>query len=253
MASSTIDKKAARKSVATAGRFYLPTRPYSLVDAVNRAAASTGSVRYAQLAANSDYNGHNVGVTYNDYRDYCICEHYFGERVVHARGSMEQALRAGKREYDMGHRGTSVHTCALTPEEADVAVSLGYLPWSEEDEKARNAEWYTELHGCVGEAINDGRFGCDTIHLLLKAKNKVDYHELKARDHANQVFGKDNWKECRITGPAGERGLVLSGNHTRTDGEYAMVLVDGDSKMSGPTESARKWWREQLEKGWKAS
>jgi hypothetical protein len=46
-------------------------------------------------------------VTYNDYKDYCICEHFWGGRVVHCRGSMDAALRAGRYEYDLGHRGTS--------------------------------------------------------------------------------------------------------------------------------------------------
>jgi len=119
------DRRTARSETATAGRYWLPTRPYTLVDAVNRGAAATGSVRYAQQAANSGYNGHSVSVTYNDFRNYCICEHYWGGRIVHARGSMETALRAGRSEYDLGHRGTCVTTCDLTPGEAQVALALG--------------------------------------------------------------------------------------------------------------------------------
>src|SRR5215470_7087423 len=64
------DRREARAAVATAGRYWLPTRPYTLVDAVNRCAAATGSVRYAMLAADANYNGHHVTVTYNNYRDY---------------------------------------------------------------------------------------------------------------------------------------------------------------------------------------
>ena len=124
---SNIEK---RRGAATAGRYWIPTRPYSLIDAVNRAAAATGSIRYAKLASDASYNGHSVTVTYNDYRDYCLCEHFWGGRVVHARGSMESALRAGRREYDLGHRGTRVGTCDLTPEEATIALSISYMPWS---------------------------------------------------------------------------------------------------------------------------
>jgi hypothetical protein len=182
------DRQVTRAESAIAGRYWLPTRPYSLVDAVNRCAAATGSVRYAQQAADAGYNGHSVTVTYNDYRNYCICEHYWGGRVVHARGSMETALRAGRYEYDLGHRGTRVTTCDLTPGEAQVALALGYVPWSAEGEEAWNALWYTELHGCVGEAIGTAP-GCDTVHLLLQASSRVDYHERKARVFADQVFG----------------------------------------------------------------
>lgn len=245
-----MDRRVTRAAAATAGRYWLPTRPYTLVDAVNRAAAATASVRYAQRAADAGYNGHSVTVTYNDYRDYCLCEHYWGERVVHARGSMETALRAGRYEYDLGNRGTRVATCDLTPEEARVALSLGYIPWSEEAEETWNALWYTELHGCVGEALGDGRFGGDTVHLLLQSSSRVDYHERRARAHADQLFGSGKWRECRLVGPSGTRGMVLSGDRGGSIGSWAMVVVDGSQKLSGPTTCARDWWRAQVAAGW---
>lgn len=235
---------------ATAGRYWLSTRPYSLIDAVNRCAAATGSVRYAQQAGNSDYNGHLVTVTYNDFRNYCVCEHYWGGRVVHARGNMETALRAGRSEYDLGHRGTCVTTCDLTPGEAQVALALGYVPWSAEGEEAWMALWYTELHGCVGEAFGAARRGgCDTVHLLLQASSRVDYHERKARALADQVFGHGKWRECRLVGP-GARGMVLSGDRGDRAAPWAMVVVNGDQKLSGPIASARAWWRDQIAAGW---
>ena len=247
----TENRRETRVAVATAGPYWLPTRPYTLVDAVNRAAAATGSVRYAMLAADAIYNGHHVTVTYNDYRDYCICENYWGGRVVHARGSMESALRAGRYEYDLGHRGTSVATCDLTPDEAKVALALGYIPWSKEAEKAWDALWYTELHECVGEALRDARyFGGDTVHLLLQASDKIDYRERKERSQADQIFGVGKWKECRLAGPAGERAMVLSGDRGGEIGAYAMVMVDGEHKLSGPTASARTWWKDQVAAGW---
>jgi hypothetical protein len=220
---------------------------------VNRCAAATGSVRYAMLSADANYNGHSVSVHYNDFRDYCICEHFWGGRVVHARGSMELALRAGRREYDLGHRGTRVSTCDLTPDEAQIALSLGYLPWSEEAAKAWDALWYTELHACVGEALGDGRHGgCDTTHLLLQSSDKIDYHERKARAHADQLFGVGKWRECRLTGPAGERGMVLSGARGDKLGLWATVMVDGNDKISGKIEGARTWWKAQIAAGWAA-
>jgi hypothetical protein len=245
-------RKDVRAAAATAGRYWIPTRPYNLVDAVNRCAAATGSVRYAMLSADASYNGHAVTVTYNDYRDYCVCEHFWGGRVVHCRGSMEAALRAGRREYDLGHRGTSVATCDLTPDEAAIALALGYIPWSAEGQEAWEALWYTELHACVGEAIGDARhFGGDTAHLLLQAADKIDYRERKQRAHADQIFGAGKWKECRLAGPAGQRAMVLSGDRGGQVGEYATVMVDGEHKLSGATASARAWWKGQLAAGWK--
>jgi len=247
------DRRNVRAAVATAGRYWIPTRPYNLIDAINRCAAATGSVGYAMKAADANYNGHSVTVSYNDFRNYCICEHYWGERVVHARGSMETALRAGRREYDLGHRGTTVHTCDLTPDEATYALSLGYIPWSKEAEEAWNALWYTDLHECVGEAMSDAKwFGGDTAHLLLKATDKVDYQEKKQRLHADRMFGQGKWKECRLTGPKGERAMVLSGDRGGEIGGYATVMVDGQHKMSGAVAEARKWWKTQTASGWKA-
>ena len=251
MSNEAKQRKDVRTQAATAGRYWLPTRPYTLVDAVNRMASATGSVRYAQLSANADYNGHNVTVYYNDYKGYFLCEHYFGERVVHARSyDVADALRAGRREYDMGHRGTSVTTCDLTPAEAEVALSLGYIPHSKEGEEAWNALWFSELHGMVNEAMPD-RYRPDTIHLLLQATDAVDYRERKERDFAKQLFTGEV-KECRITGPAGERGMVLSGKHRATGKPYATVMVDGRDCSSGDVTEARKWWKGQLAKGWKA-
>lgn len=249
----TQENKQKREAVAVAGRWWLPTIPYTLVDAVNRAAAATGSVRYAQLSADASYNGHHVSVYYNDYRNYFLCEHYWGERVVHARGEMAAALRAGKYEYDLGHRGTVVVTCDLTPEEADYARSLGYTTYTKEIEEAHNATWMTDLYGLVGEAMGDARWGMDTTHLLLKAKDARDYHEMKQRSHADQVLGAGRWKECRIVGPEGQQGMVLSGEHARTREGYAMVMVDGSPGLSGPVASARTWWRERLAEGWRAA
>lgn len=247
----TADRRAQRAAVATAGRYWLPTRPYTLIDAINRAAAATGSVSYAMQSADANYNGHSVTVTYNDYRNYCICEHFWGGRVVHCRGSMDAALRAGRREYDLGHRGTSVATCDLTPDEAEVALSLGYIPWSTEGEEAWNATWYTELHACVGQALGDVKwFGGDTAHLLLKASSKIDYYELRQRAHADQLFGAGKWKECCLAGPSGQRAMVLSGDRGGSVGEYATVMIDGEHKLSGPTSAARTWWKGQIAAGW---
>lgn len=256
MTTAAQTRREKRTATATAGCYWIPTRPYTLVDAVNRGAAATGNLRHAMLAADALYNGHAVTVMYNEYHDYCICEHFdysrcerfWGDRVVHCRGSMESALRAGRHEYDLGHRGTSVRTCNLTPEEADVAQALGYVPWSEEIEKSWSAAWYTELHGCVGEALDDARFCGDTVHLLLQASSKIDYHERKERASADRLFGVGMWKESRLVGPAGERALMLSGS--RGGAEHARIVVDGKSKLSGPAPTAREWWEKQIAAGW---
>ena len=38
--------------------FYILGKPLNIVDAINRRAAATGSIRYAMAAGDADYNGH---------------------------------------------------------------------------------------------------------------------------------------------------------------------------------------------------
>jgi hypothetical protein len=88
------------------------------------------------------------------------------------------------------------------------------------------------------------------VHLLLQSVSRVDYHERKARGQADRIFGAGKWRECRIDGPAGTRGMMLSGDRGGSAGEWAMVVVDGAQKLSGPIKAAREWWRVQIAAGW---
>lgn len=93
-------------------KFHIPTKPYTIVDAINRRACAQGSMRYAQLTADADYNGHALSLTWNDYRGYYVGEYYWGERVVFARSpDFATALAATKREFERQGRGAS---CRVT-------------------------------------------------------------------------------------------------------------------------------------------
>jgi hypothetical protein len=69
--------------------FHLSVRPYSPIDAHNRAAAAKGSSRYAGATAGADYNGYHVTLAWNDYRRYYVAEYFWAGRVVIARGGFE--------------------------------------------------------------------------------------------------------------------------------------------------------------------
>lgn len=88
--------------------FHIPTRPYSPIDAHNRAASARGGARWAQLTSNADYNGHHVTLAWNDYRGYYVAEYYWAGRVVLARGSFAECLKAVVAEYNRGALGSSV-------------------------------------------------------------------------------------------------------------------------------------------------
>ena len=89
-------------------RYHLPTIACTPVDIINRRAAATGSVGYAMQTAYANYNGHHVGVSFNTYRGYWIAEYHWGERVVIARGSLVDVLRAARDYYSRGDKGATV-------------------------------------------------------------------------------------------------------------------------------------------------
>ncbi len=109
--------------------FALVTRCNSVltaVDLINRMAAATGSVSYAQRTAHADYNGHSVGVSFNNYRKYWVAEHFWGERVVHARNCpLVQAVAAALEGsgYTRGHKGASVTVNVRTVEELNEVLT----------------------------------------------------------------------------------------------------------------------------------
>ena len=105
--------------------YHLPVRPYSPIDAVNRAASAKGSPRYAQNTADADYNGHAVRVYFNDYRGYWVADYTWAGRNVLARGPFTSVLDAALREYNRGALGASLavevpetHADALASAEA---------------------------------------------------------------------------------------------------------------------------------------
>lgn len=136
----------------TATTFYVPTRPYTLTDAINRMAAATGSVGYAMRAADADYNGHAVSVSYNSYRRYYVAEYHWGERVVLARGSLSECVAAALAYYERGARGASVSVTVEAVDAADPCLNDPRLVAGAERDAPRPA-WCTWHYDQVNEAI----------------------------------------------------------------------------------------------------
>lgn len=135
--------------------YYLPEHPYSPIDALNRRAAALGSPQYAQMTAGADYNGHQISVTWNDYRGYYITQYYYGERVVLARGDFESCLKSAINEYNRGALGCAVQvypreddTEAQAICEASQDLIKGHLNDSDRS-------WYTWRHTCAARSVRD--------------------------------------------------------------------------------------------------
>jgi hypothetical protein len=166
--------------------YCIATRPYSVVDAINRVAAATGSPRYAMMASHADYNGHAVTVYFNSYRGYWLAEYTWAGRNVLCRGTLAECLRAAKREHDRGALGSSVkatypkeplvssdHKPEETP--ADFARLCAEAGYTREDELPPET-WRTPLHKLVNDAMQYERHGlAPAVGFLANSKTAEEY------------------------------------------------------------------------------
>ncbi len=154
---------------------YRIERSGSLVDAVNAACAAQGSFRFAMGAAHANYNGHQVGVDWNDYRGYWIAEYFYGGRNVLARSSsFAQALDAAFEEFNKGASFASINAQPKTQEEIDLCIARGMT--------LRDPDWWkkpsdpTSLFSYIGDAIrNEKTFGVPATSLLVQSKTVAEY------------------------------------------------------------------------------
>lgn len=140
-------------------KFWLPTKPISLIGAINRRAASTGSIGYAMAASGADYNGHRVAmIPPNQFKSYWTGTYFWaGNRTV-ARGSFEDAHRQAKEAYEAMGEGASVFTQAETMEQVRILAALGYEVWTQAKEDAHIASYTTWKHRAFSDDVLSYRF-----------------------------------------------------------------------------------------------
>ena len=134
--------------------FHFPTRPYTPIDALNRRAAAVGSPGYAMGAAHADYNGHNVSVSWNDYRRYHIAQYYWAGRYVLARGSFADCLAAATDYYNRGALGASV-LVAPRADDTDAIALCRSAPGLVEGPQPQTPDWWTWRHTAAAESARD--------------------------------------------------------------------------------------------------
>jgi len=173
--------------------YRLPTRPYSVIDAINRMAAATGSPRYAMLASHADYNGHAVSVYFNTYRGYWLAEYTWSGRNVLAQGDLGLCLRAAKQEYDRGALGASVTATYPDPQAqrlsddrmpsetlADFDAACLAAGYSSEPDACT---WRTPLHDLVNDAMSYERNGIAPAVGYLANSATVEEYNAKIDAH----------------------------------------------------------------------
>jgi hypothetical protein len=180
--------------------FWLPTRPYNVIAAINRMAAATGSCQYAMSTANADYNGHSVSIDWNHYRGYWIARYTWAGTIVIARGRLVDCLRTGKAEYDRGALGAEVmvrypkpsnvpgdHEPSETVEEfAKLCAEEGYTNENELSPEAHDATWRTPLHALVNDAMSYQRYGLAPAVGFLANSKTVEEYEAKLKAHFDE-------------------------------------------------------------------
>lgn len=161
--------------------FYRPRKPMTLIDVVNRYAAATGSVRYAQLSENADYNGHAL---FANYRTHAVGgaryvgEYYWGQRVVIARGGCEYVLRAMLDEYNRQGRGATLRVSVL-PEDAHIARALEFIEGKEPeiDHSSEPDGWKWSELPSARLMEQHGHGPC--VAQLINAKTREEYEALR--------------------------------------------------------------------------
>lgn len=167
-------EKVAREAAERAKQahyYWMPTKSYTLIDAVNRAAAATGSIGYAMAASHGDYNGHRTTMEWNAYNGYWLGHYTWAGSHRFARTSdMGAALAECVREWNRQGRGAVLVVQARTPEEAAACAAQGLVPWSPEAEAAHFAtfaDWrWTQVHAALS-AERQGFPGCVAFLLAL--------------------------------------------------------------------------------------
>jgi len=174
-------------------QFYLPTKPYSFIDAINRRAAATGSVGYAMAAASADYNGHFLTVSWNSFRGYYVGEYHWGERVVVVRNTkIAEVLRVAKEWYKQSGRGARV-SFHVKPEDAEVLrADPDVKPGDIKEEPLDWQDWRFPLLTNVLD--DEKRYGIP-VKIILDATSKEDYEARRRsmlEERSSVRFGKSS-------------------------------------------------------------
>ena len=173
---------------ATAETWQTPTVPYSLTDAVNRAALATGSVTNAARGASADYNGKRVEVDTGIRSGWRAHYTWAGLRWITRGASFESALASALRSPEAKAKGGLVRVSfsefakrddhVPTDERRALLRESGLLPRDEAE--AVDAEWRDWRYDLAHEAIGwERRFGPGAVSVLLSMtadQTPADYH-----------------------------------------------------------------------------
>jgi len=153
---------------------YMPQRPFSLVDAVNRMSLATGSYANASRGGGADYNGHRVDVDRGANPGWRAHYTWAGLVWLTRGATFEQALAAAIREHDRGALGSEIRVACETDEQVAACVALGFVDRDVAD--AQRAVWRDTRYDFVNEAIElDRKQGIPATSFLIRSESVDEY------------------------------------------------------------------------------
>jgi len=187
--------------------FWIPTKPYTLKEAILRMRVATGDVPTAQACASADFNGHRLSLTWNEYRQYYVGSYIWsGQQVLTRSANLQDALAAMLTAYDVGGKGTCLivvprsdrveilgqgnvlFTTRETPCQEDWAFAAAHprlRPHSKKIMEAAHAQWQNWQFSRVGEALLWERQLGAPLQLFLDATSAKEW------DAARNKFFED--------------------------------------------------------------
>jgi hypothetical protein len=190
--------------------FNLPTVPYSAIDHANRRAAATGSIEYAMRASSANYNGHHITISFNAYRGYWIAEHFYGERIVWARGELVDCLAVAKAYHAKGDKGASVsvrypdkfYNSDNRPSEsvmqfvaicAAAGYTFGDFFAKGDDGQQVKPSWWTAKHDAVSDAMSQQQWFPALVGIACNLPDDVTKEQAEAAFKADIAAHRPSW------------------------------------------------------------
>lgn len=225
--------------------FWIPTKPYTLTDAVNRIAAATGSYRGAMASADANFNGHSVSMERREYRsgsklpegaDYWTAHYIWSGANYVGRGTFAQCLADAISFVERDGRGSSLTVKTETDEQADICRVMRLVERTKESEAAHYATWRDDRFNEVGNARRT-----HTVDLLLASKTANEYRLASMTADADKV--------CWLTRDGEKVYFAVNSTRERCT-SIRMYKGQWQQNRSGGLDFLREQYRELQADGW---
>lgn len=168
-------------------KFWIPTKPYTAEEAIQRMRSATGTMAQAMMSTHNSYNGHSLDLNWIPFRSHYVGFYTWGGPVILVRSpDLQEAIDVMLDEFDRQGKGSCLKVCPR-PEDMGIAEKNPRLQlFSPEIETIYNATWKTWQHHVVNEALSwERNFGVPA-QLMLESSNLEDWIERRDRSLREQ-------------------------------------------------------------------